>query len=214
MLDQLRAQVCRLNCELPRLGLVTWTSGNVSGRDPQTGLVVIKPSGVAFSDLLPEHMVVLDLEGKQVAGELKPSVDTPSHLHIYRERPEIGGVVHTHSPYATAFAACGLAIPVCLSAQADEFGGPIPCSDYARIGEEEIGEQVLAHLGRAPAVLLRNHGVFTVGRDPQAALKAAVMCEDVAHVAWLARALGQPIEIPPAEVDRAYRRYQEKYGQR
>jgi len=213
MLEDLRALICRLNRELPRQGLVTWTSGNVSGRDRASGLVVIKPSGVAFDDLMPESMVVVSLEGEVVEGGLRPSVDSPSHLYIYRQRPEVGGIVHTHSPYATAFAACGLAIPVCLTSQADEFGGPVPCSQYAQIGEEQIGEQVVAHLGAGPAVLLANHGVFTVGKDATAALKAAVMCEDAAHIAWLAQALGKPLEIPAQEVARAHRRYREKYGQ-
>lgn len=211
MLDALRDAVCRLNRELPRQQLVTWTSGNVSAREGD--FVVIKPSGVSFEDLTPEAMVVVDLAGKVVEGTLKPSVDTPAHLYIYRHRPEVGGVVHTHSPYATAFAACGRCIPVYLTAQADEFGAPIPCSEYAQIGDEQIGEQVVANLGRSPAVLLRNHGVFTVGPTAEKALKAAVMCEDVARVAWLAEALGKPLEIPAEEVDRGYRRYQEKYGQ-
>lgn len=213
MLEELRAEVCRLNCELSRQGLVTWTSGNVSGRDPATGLVVIKPSGVTFDQLTPENMVVVDDAGKVVEGSLKPSVDTPSHLYIYRQRPEVGGIVHTHSPYATAYAACGLEIPVYLTAHADEFGGPIPCSGYAQIGEEQVGEEVVRTLRRGPAVLLRNHGVFTIGVTAEKALKAAVMCEDVARIGWLARALGKPIEIPPEEVERGFRRYREKYGQ-
>jgi len=202
-----------MNKELPRNGLVTMTSGNVSGRDFERNFVVIKPSGVSFDDLTPADLPVVDLDGNVIEGSLKPSVDTATHLYIYRHMPRVGGIVHTHSNYATSFAALGQPIPVCLTAMGDEFGGPIPVSDYAKIGGEEIGEQVVRHIGSSPAILVKNHGVFTVGKDARAALKAAVMCEDTAKTVHLAMLRGKPIEIPPEEVARLHKRYMEKYGQ-
>jgi L-ribulose-5-phosphate 4-epimerase len=213
MLEPLRAEVWRLNLELPRNHLVTWTGGNVSARDPETGYVVIKPSGVRYEDLKPEHLVVVDLEGKRVEGDLKPSSDTASHLYIYRRRQDVNGVVHTHSPYATAFAALGKPIPVYLTAMADEFGGPIPCGGFALIGGEEIGQVVVESIGDSCAVLLKNHGVFAVGPTAKAAVKAAVMVEDVAHTVWIALQIGQPDEIPPEDVARLHDRYTHEYGQ-
>ncbi|MDI7276091.1 MAG: L-ribulose-5-phosphate 4-epimerase [Anaerolineae bacterium] len=213
MLDSLRQEVWAANLELPRAGLVTWTSGNVSGRDAEAGLVVIKPSGVRYEELRPEDLVVVDLEGRVVEGRLKPSVDTATHLYIYRHRPDVGGVVHTHSAYATAFAAVGRPIPCILTAMADEFGGSIPCGDYAPIGGEEIGREVVRSIGTSRAILMRSHGVFTIGRGPLDAVKAAVMVEDVARTVFLAMRLGEPEELPPSEVARAHRRYMEKYGQ-
>jgi L-ribulose-5-phosphate 4-epimerase len=214
MLEQLKEQVWKLHLELPRNGLVAWTSGNVSARDPETGLVVIKPSGVLYDELRPEHHVVVNLEGAIVEGELKPSSDTASHLYIYRQRPDVNGVVHTHSAYATAFAAVGRPIPVYLTAIADEFGAAIPCAGFALIGGEEIGRQVVEHIGSSPAVLLKNHGVFTVGPSARAAVKAAVMVEDVARTVWLALQLGQPDEIPAEDVAKLHHRYTHVYGQR
>jgi L-ribulose-5-phosphate 4-epimerase len=213
MFESLREQVCQLNLELPRNGLVAWTSGNVSVRDPETGYVLIKPSGIRYEGLLPEHIVVVDLQGIVIDGTLKPSSDTASHLYIYRHRPDVGGIVHTHSSYATAFAAVNRPIPVYLTAQADEFGGPIPCGKFALIGGEQIGEVVVESIGDSPAVLLKNHGVFTIGKDGESAVKAAVMVEDVAKTAWLALQLGQPLEIPPEDVVRLHQRYINKYGQ-
>ena len=214
MLEALKEQVWRLHLELPRQGLVTWTGGNVSARDPETGLVVIKPSGVRYEELRPEDHVVLTLDGEVVDGVLNPSSDTASHLYIYRQRPDVNGVVHTHSAYATAFAALGRPIPVYLTAIADEFGGPIPCAGFALIGGEEIGRQVVEHIGASPAVLLKNHGVFTVGPSAAAAVKAAVMVEDVARTVWLALQLGQPDEIPPDAVAALHHRYTYVYGQK
>ena len=213
MLEELRQVICDLHMELPRNQLVTWTGGNVSGRDPDTGYVVIKPSGVRYEEMKPEHMVVVDLQGQIIEGDLKYSSDTASHLYIYRHRPDVGGVVHTHSPYATAFAAVGQSIPVCLTAMADEFGGTIPCAGFALIGGEEVGRQVVEHIGDSPAVLLKNHGVFTVGPTPLAAVKAAVMVEDVARTVWLAKQLGEPDVIPEEAVRSLRRRYAEEYGQ-
>ncbi len=213
MLERLKTELVALHLELPTHELVVWTGGNVSLRDPESSLVVIKPSGVRYRDLRPEQMVVVDLEGRVIEGDLKPSSDTASHLYIYRHRPDVGGVVHTHSPYATAFAALGRPIPVYLTAIADEFGGPIPCGGFALIGGEEIGQVVVESIGDGPAVLLKNHGVFTVGRTAEAAVKAAVMTEDNARTVWLALQLGQPGEIPAEDVARLHRRYTQVYGQ-
>jgi L-ribulose-5-phosphate 4-epimerase len=213
MLDAIRDELVRLHAELPRNGLVAWTGGNVSARDPETGLVAIKPSGVRYEDLTAASMVVLDLDGRIVEGTNKPSSDTASHLHIYRHRPDVNGVVHTHSRYATAFAAVGRSIPVYLTAQADEFGGEIPCAGFAMIGDEEIGAQVVATIGRSPAVLLRNHGVFTIGPSAAAAVKAAVMTEDVAATVWAALQIGEPDVLPDDVVERLHHRYTTQYGQ-
>jgi len=214
MLEQLKEQLWKLHLELPKNGLVTWTGGNISARDPESGLVVIKPSGVMYEDLRPEDHVVLDLEGDVREGALAPSSDTASHLYIYRHMPHVGGIVHTHSPYATAFAALGRPIPVYLTAIADEFGGPIPCADFALIGGEEIGQQVVQHIGSSPAVLLKNHGVFTVGTSAKTAVKAAVMVEDIARTVWYALQLGTPDEIAPEDVKKLHDRYTNVYGQR
>jgi L-ribulose-5-phosphate 4-epimerase len=213
LLESLREQVWRLHLDLPRNRLVTWTGGNVSARDPETGYVVIKPSGVRYEALQPEHMVVVDLSGNCIEGDLKPSSDTASHLYIYRHRSDVNGVVHTHSPYATAFAALGRPIPVILTAIADEFGGPIPCGKFALIGGEEIGQAVVQSIGRSPAILLKNHGVFTIGPTAEAAVKAAVMVEDAARTVWLALQLGQPEEISPEDVAKLHDRYTRVYGQ-
>jgi L-ribulose-5-phosphate 4-epimerase len=213
MLEKLKDLICVLNQELPRQNLVSWTSGNVSGRDPQTGYVAIKPSGVRYEELSPEKIVIVDLQGKVVEGRMKPSVDAAAHLYVYRHMPRVNGVVHTHSNYATAFSALGRPIPVCLTAMADEFGGEIPCGGYAPVGGEEIGEEIVRSIGDSPGVLLKNHGVFTVGPDPTSALKAAVMVEDVAKTVFLAHLLGTPDRIPPIEVRRAHDRYLRKYGQ-
>jgi len=212
-LKNLRQKVCSLHAELPRNNLVTWTSGNISARDLDSGLVVIKPSGVLYPDLRPEMLVILDLAGRIVEGKLKPSSDTKAHLYIYRHCPEVNGIVHTHSPFATAFAAAGKPIPPVLTAICDEFGGGIPIGAYAHIGGDEIGQEVVRTLGSGPAVLLKNHGVFTVGKDVVAAVKAAVMVEDAARTVFYAMQLGQLEEIPAEEIARAHRRYLEQYGQ-
>jgi L-ribulose-5-phosphate 4-epimerase len=213
LLQKIREELVELNRELPRANLVVWTSGNVSIRDPETGLVAIKPSGVKFKDLAPESMVVVDLDGKVVDGKLKVSSDTASHLYLYRHLPEVCGVVHTHSNYATAFAALGRSIPVCLTAHGDEFGCTIPCGKFALIGGEEIGQAVLEVMGSSRAVLLKNHGVFTVGPSGEEAVKAAIMVEDIAKTMWLAMQIGQPQEIPAEMVDKLHQRYRHVYGQ-
>jgi len=213
MLEELRYEVWRLHLELPKNHLVTWTSGNVSARDLQTGLVVIKPSGVRYDDLRPEQLVIMDVDGQVIEGTLKPSSDAATHLYIYRHRPDVRGIVHTHSPYATAFAAVGKPIPVYLTAIADEFGGPIPVGGLAMIGGEEIGREVVRSIGGSCAILMKNHGVFTIGASAEAAVKAAVMVEDVARTVYLALTLGQPEEIPADLVARLHRRYTQEYGQ-
>ncbi len=208
----LREEVCRANRALQSEGLVTWTSGNVSGRDPETGLVVIKPSGVMFPDLTPENMVVVDPDCVVVEGEHGASSDTASHVYVYNHRPDVMGVVHTHSNYATAFAAVGRSIPVVLTAIADEFGCEIPCAPYARIGDQRIGKTIVEYIGPSLAVLMRQHGVFTIGASVEKALKAAVMVEDIAKTVWLALQIGQVEELPPEEIEANYERYSTRYG--
>jgi L-ribulose-5-phosphate 4-epimerase len=212
----LREQVCALHAELVRYELVAWTAGNVSGRVPGENVMVIKPSGVGYGDLTPASMVVCALDGTVLEGELSPSSDTASHAFVYRSLDHVGGVVHTHSTYASAWAARGEAIPCVLTAMADEFGGSIPVGPFALIGGEEIGRGVVATLrgARSPAVLMQNHGVFTVGKDARDAVKAAVMCEDVARTVHISRQLGEPLAIAPDAVDTLYERYQNVYGQR
>lgn len=213
LLETIRAELHRLHAILPAAGLVTWTSGNISIRDRESGLVAIKPSGVHYQDLRPEHFVVLTDQGEVVEGDLKPSSDTASHLYIYRHRPDVFGVVHTHSAHATAFAANGLSIPVYLTAQADEFGCEIPCAGFGLIGSEAIGKLVVDSIGAAPACLLKNHGVFTIGKSGEAAVKTAVMVEDIARTVILARQLGTPDEIPADMVAKLHHRYTHEYGQ-
>ena len=213
--DALRRDLASLHLELPRNGLVTWTSGNISARDFSSDTMLIKPSGVTFEALTPDSLVQCNYDGRVLAGRFKPSSDTATHGYIYRHMPSVGGIVHTHSPYATAWAANAREIPCILTAMADEFGGPIPCGGFAMIGGEEIGHEVVRVLTghRSPAIILQSHGVFTVGPTPRAALKAAVMCEDVARTAFLAHQLGDPRTISVGDIDRLYERYTTKYGQ-
>jgi L-ribulose-5-phosphate 4-epimerase len=214
--SELRRSVCDLHAELPRNGLVAWTSGNVSARVPGEELMVIKASGIPFAELTPEAMVVCDLHGRQLDDDLAPSSDAATHGYVYRQMPAVGGIAHTHSPYATAWAACGESIPCVLTAIADEFGGDIPVGPFAPIGDDAIGRGIVETLAshRSPAVLMRSHGVFTLGRGPREAIKAAVMCEDAARTVHLARALGTPIPLSSKEIDALYDRYQNVYGQR
>lgn len=213
---ELRAHVAGLHAELTRYGLVTWTAGNVSARVAGEDLFVIKGSGVSYDALSWEGITVCDLDGDVVDGVRAPSSDTAAHAYVYRNLPEVGGQVHTHSPYASAWAARGEEIPCVLTAMADEFGGPVPVGPFALIGDDSIGQGVVATLknSRSPAVLMQNHGVFTVGASPLAAVKTAVMTEDVARTVHLSRQLGEPIPIPRADIDALYARYQNVYGQR
>ncbi|QCW49558.1 L-ribulose-5-phosphate 4-epimerase [Nocardioides dongxiaopingii] len=212
----LRQEVCDLHEQLTRYQLVVWTAGNVSARVPGRDLLVIKPSGVSYDDLAPDNMVVCDLHGRVVEGEHAPSSDTEAQAHVYREMPEVGGVVHTHSTYATAWAARGEPVPCVLTMGADEFGGEIPVGPFAVIGDDSIGRGIVETLrgSRSPAVLMRNHGVFTVGATARAAVKAAVMCEDVARTVHVSRQLGVPVPIEQHHVDALFDRYQNVYGQR
>lgn len=212
----MRKIVADLHAELVRYDLVVWTAGNVSGRVPGEDLFVIKPSGVSYDELTPENMVVCDLDGNLLEGAHSPSSDTAAHAYVYRNMPEVGGVVHTHSTYASAWAARGEAIPCVLTAMADEFGGEIPIGPFALIGDDSIGQGIVETLKghRSKAVLMRNHGVFSIGKDARSAVKAAVMCEDVARTVHVARQLGDPLPIPQDDIDRLYDRYQNVYGQR
>ena len=231
---RIRQEVCTLHAELTRYGLVVWTAGNVSARVPGYELMVIKPSGVSYDELTPELMVVTDLHGTPVstlpggdgaagaAGEcvewsnldLTPSSDTAAHAYVYRHMPEVGGVVHTHSTYATAWAARGEPIPCVLTMMGDEFGGTIPVGPFALIGDDSIGRGIVDTLqaSKSPAVLMQNHGPFTIGKDARSAVKAAVMCEEVARTVHVSRQLGDPLPIDPAQIDSLYDRYQNVYG--
>lgn len=214
--ERLRVEVAALHGELVRYGLVVWTAGNISARVPGADLLVIKPSGVPYDQLTPGNMVVCDLYGNVVEGDHQPSSDTATSAFVYRSMPGIGGVVHTHSTYATAWASRGEAIPCVLTMMADEFGGEIPIAPFALIGGEQIGKAIVETLRdhRSNAVLLKNHGVFAIGASAREAVKAAVMCEDVARSVHIARQLGSPLPIVPADIDALYDRYQNEYGQR
>ncbi|MFG6402801.1 L-ribulose-5-phosphate 4-epimerase [Microbacterium sp. P04] len=214
-----RDDVARLHGELVRYGLVIWTGGNVSGRVPGADLFVIKPSGVAYDDLAPENMILCHLDGTVVAGtpgsERSPSSDTAAHAYVYRNMPDVGGVVHTHSTYAVAWAARGEEIPCVITGMADEFGGPIPIGPFAIIGDDSIGRGIVDTLTghRSRAVLMQNHGPFTIGVSAKDAVKAAVMCEDAARTVHIAREAGPLIPIPQDRIDSLYNRYQNVYGQ-
>ena len=216
VVDELRATVAALHAELTKYNLVVWTAGNVSARVPGEDLLVIKPSGVPYEELTAESMIVCDLDGKVVDGDYSPSSDTAAHAYVYRMMPDVGGVVHTHSTYATAWAARGEPIPCVLTGMADEFGAEIPIGPFALIGGDDIGKGIVSTLTghRSKAVLMRSHGVFTIGRTARDAVKAAVMCEDVARTIHIARTLGDPLPISQPDIDSLYDRYQNVYGQR
>lgn len=213
LLEQLREIVWKCNLELPKNDLVKMTSGNVSGRDRETGLVVIKPSGFSYEEMKPEHMVVVDLSGQVIEGKHKPSVDTDTHLYVYQRRPDVFGMAHTHSPYATSFAVLGQPIPACLTACA-MIGGKIPLGGYAPVGGEEIGQEIIDKIGRALAIVMQNHGVFTIGSSPQEATKMAVEVEEIAKITHLAMLRGQPIQLNADQVDQMVDLYTHKYGQK
>jgi L-ribulose-5-phosphate 4-epimerase len=216
---RIRSDVARLHGELTRNDLVVWTGGNVSGRVPGADLFVIKPSGVDYADLAPENMILCDLDGNVIPGtpgaDRSPSSDTAAHAYVYRNMPDVGGVVHTHSTYATAWAARAEPIPCVITAMADEFGGEIPIGPFAIIGDDSIGRGIVETLSghRSRAVLMQNHGPFTIGKDARDAVKAAVMVEDVARTVHIARAGGELVPIPQDAIDALFDRYQNVYGQ-
>lgn len=210
-----RTRVCDLNIDLQLYGLVQWTSGNVSERLPGGKSFIIKPSGVSYEKLQPSMMVVCDLDGAVLEGDLAPSSDTAAHAYVYNHMKQVNGVVHTHSNYATAWAAIQKPIPCGLTAMADEFGGDIPLGPFALIGNDDIGKGIVDTLDghRSPAILMKNHGVFTIGKDAQSAVKAAVMCEDVAKTMWIAQTMGKIKRLDQKSIDSLYSRYQNIYGQ-
>ena len=211
----MREKICKLNIDLVRYGLVAWTAGNVSERLPDGKSFMIKPSGASYDDLTPAMMVICDLEGKVLEGDLAPSSDTAAHAYVYKNMPEVGGIVHTHSNYASAWAAIHSAIPCALTAMADEFGGEIPLGPFALIGNDDIGKGIVSTLKghRSRAVIMKNHGVFTIGKDAKDAVKAAVMCEDVAKTTWIARTMGTLQLLAQSDIDSLFSRYQNVYGQ-
>ncbi len=213
---RLRREVCALHAELPRNDLVVWTAGNVSARVPGRELLVIKPSGVSYDELTPESMVVTDFDGRLVEGDHAPSSDTAAHAYVYKHLPQVNGQVHTHSTYATAWAARGEPIPCVLTMMGDEFGGTIPVGPFALIGDDSIGRGIVETLqaSHSPAVLMQNHGVFTIGKSAKAAVKSAVLCEEVARTVHISRQLGSPIPIPQSDIDSLFERYQNAYGQK
>jgi len=213
MLENLKKEVYKAHMNLWENRLVMWTSGNVSGRDPKTNLVVIKPSGVSYDKLSPDNLVVVDLNGNIIEGQLRPSVDTATHLYIYRNMPDVMSVIHTHSTYASAFAAIGKSIPVCLTAMADFFGCNIPIGNLVLIGEEKIGKEIVNKIGNSKAIIMKNHGPFTIGKSVNEALKAAIFLEESAKTLIMAKILGEPQSIPESIVDKLHKNYIEKYGQ-
>ncbi len=214
-IQEIREDLTKQHAEILRWGLVVWTGGNVSSRVPGYDLMVIKPSGLSYDDLTPESMVVCDLYGNVVQGEHAPSSDTDSHAYVYRHMEEVGGVVHTHSTYACAWAARGEAVPCVLTAIGDEFGGEIPIGPFALIGSDDIGKGIVDTLRghRSRAVIMQNHGPFTIGKDAADAVKAAVMCEDAARTVHISRQLGEAIPIAQSDIDSLFDRYQNVYGQ-
>lgn len=211
---KIREEVAKANWMLPQAGLVTMHSGNASGYDPENDILFIKPSGMDYEQITPDNLVAVRVsDGKILTEGVRPSVDLPHHLFLYRNMPEVRGVIHTHSNYATAFAAVGKAVPLVLTAIADEFGAEIPCAPYVDNEGEHIGEAIMKYKNRAPSILMGNHGVFAWGASPKSALKAAVMTEDVAKTVWLAMQIGSPKEIPAEEAEKWYDRYHNRYGQ-
>ena len=213
LLEALRHEVWKYNLLLPKYGLVVMTSGNISGRDPETGLVVIKPSGYSYEEMTPADMVVVDMDGNVVEGHLKPSVDTATHLYLYAHRPDVFGIGHTHSTYATSFAALGRPIPSCLTASA-MLGGEVPCCGFAAIGGEQIGAEIVAKIGDARAIIMQNHGVFTIGSSPQQAAKMAVEVEEIAKITHLAMLKGEPIILSREQLAETGDLYKNLYGQK
>lgn len=213
MLEALKEEVCEQNLELPANGLVVGSGGNVSGRDPETGLVVIKPSGVKFAKLTPDTLVVVDIEGNVIEGEKKPSVDTGVHLYIYKHRSDVFGITHTHSPYASSFAARGERIPAVLTPITHILGRDVPCSRYATPGEVDTGQAVIEAADGGMAALVKAHGVFTMGKSATEATSIAMYLEEAAMTTHLAMLRGPVEELPQEEIDRCYHWFRQNYGQ-
>ena len=213
ILEKLREEVLKANMALIENNLVMWTSGNASARDPETGYVIIKPSGVPFKELTKENLVIVDIEGNIIEGNLSPSVDTSSHLYVYKHRRDINGIVHTHSPYATSFAIRGEPLEIYTTTSAAVFGERINCSDFAVIGEEEIGKQIVEKIGGNSAILIKNHGVFTIGKSLQEALKSAVVLEETAQVVHYAMLRGKIEKLSDETIKKGYDIYHNTYGQ-
>ena len=212
MFEQLREEVYESLLELPKYSLVTMSSGTISGRDPGTGLIVIKPSGYRYDKLTPADLVVLDAQGKVLEGTLRPSSDTGTHLHVYRHRPDVMGVAHTHSPYAGIFAALGKPIKPCLTTSA-MLGGEIPIGGYVAVGGEEIGAEILRKIGNSLAIIMQNHGVYTIGASVWKALTIAVEVEEIAMTTHFAMLHGEPIWLTDAQVEEFHDIYENLFGQ-
>ena len=223
MLQELKRQVYEANMLLPKYGLVTFTWGNVSAIDRERGLFVIKPSGVEYESMKPEDMVVMDLNGNRVEGKLRPSSDTPTHLELYKAFPEIGGIVHTHSSYATSWAQAGRSIPCYGTTHADYIYGEVPC--VRCLTKEEIDEAYETNTGKlivsefkrrkkeimaVPAVLCKNHGPFTWGKDAKDAVHNAVVLEEVAKMAYRTESINSKVEPAPQEIQDKH--YYRKHG--
>ena len=223
MLQELKRQVYEANMLLPKYGLVTFTWGNVSAIDRERGLFVIKPSGVEYESMKPEDMVVMDLNGNRVEGKLRPSSDTPTHLELYKAFPEIGGIVHTHSSYATSWAQAGRSIPCYGTTHADYIYGEVPC--IRCLTKEEIDEAYETNTGKlivsefkrskkeimaVPAVLCKNHGPFTWGKDAKDAVHNAVVLEEVAKMAYRTESINSKVEPAPQELQDKH--YYRKHG--
>ncbi len=211
---ELREEVCAMNLELPKQGLVVWTGGNVSGIVRETGHVIIKPSGVQFEELTPENMVVTDMEGHVVEGDYKPSVDLGIHLYIYQHRADIGGICHTHAPYCSSFALLGQDLPAATTPIAHLLGHDVRCTEYVRPGFVETGRAIIDTIGDGYAVLVKKHGPFTVGPTPTYAVKVAVYLEEAAKTIHLAMLRGEVERFSPGELERSFNFYKTEYGQK
>ncbi len=212
MFKELRQEVYESLLELPKNRLVTMHSGTVSGRDPESGLIVIKPSGFRYDKLTPADLVVVDVDGNLIEGDLRPSSDTATHLYMYKHRPDIHGIVHTHSPFASTFAVLGKPIPPVMSSAA-LLGGEIPIGGYAPVGGEDIGSEIMAKLGDCKAIIMQNHGVYTFASTVWQATIYAVEVEDVAKIAHYAMLHGDPIVLTQEQVKEFQEIYGKFYGQ-
>ncbi|MBI9045035.1 MAG: class II aldolase/adducin family protein [Anaerolineaceae bacterium] len=213
MLEKLRQEVFEALLELPKNRLVTMHSGTVSGRDPETGNIVIKPTGFRYDRLTPSDLLVMDINGEILEGTLRPSSDTETHLYLYQHRPDIFGIVHTHSPYACIFAVLGRSIPAVMTSAA-LLGGEIPTGGYAAVGGKEIGSEIIRKIGKSSAITMQNHGVYTIGHTVWQATINAVEVEDLAKIAHFAMLHGDPIKLSNEQVEEFQNIYHSLYGQK